>query len=479
MSSKLALLPKIISRVVGSLILLAIGSKVIYSVTQHSLAEHIDQCRSFGNQVKGQTPLQQAQSIGACVEQVSSFPERMMFRSTSNLLHAMPNASCKYVGIWTSTRPGSVYRFIMGDNGNFRAEAISGGQDTSTGSWGVYQNQMVWFYPGKPTPMFPPDINPIVNEEPDRFTLVEQNGMLTQFTRLYAIDSKTCGTVGQKVNWDDDKPFDANRTNQQAAGADAASDAASYMPKRIMAPDPADLAGEYVAPAPVDAVKLSFDKNGQYTAMTNCASNDGGPVRTGSESGTLRSDDEWYAAAAEADGKAHDCRLPSRLLPLTLGGTHYLLSEARVIETVNQLNAGQPVSIEHFLQGKAGKPADASLWKPAAVAPLLPRPYNDGVKVQPVPGKISQLGTVGATSAAALLHPQGGSEVEYGTKATLNLGSRQGMFVGIQLYLAGAPSSLKITVENVLLDQSQVRLVWKGSWRPVEDAAVSTSPAGH
>lgn len=466
---------KLVGRIIGTMMLLSIGYKAITGYANYALENHIAGCRGAGTAVAGATALQKTKAVAACVSNAATLPEKIMFSDTAAMLNAMPNSPCQYVGVWTSTRPGSVYRITLGDQGNFKTEIVSGeapyGQASSKGSWGVWKGRMAWFYPD--INVFPPDNNPIVDEEADRFTLIEQNGIRTQFTRLYAIDSRICGTTGIKVSWGDDSHVD---TPEEIKRAQEELDTSGLLPHRLKAPDLQEWAGDYAAPAPTAEASLTIGKDGQYTGSASCASADAAKAPPSSDAGIVRVDDEWYNLIADAASKAHECRLPSRLFPLALDGTRYLLSEARLSDLVNQLNAGQPVAVDALLQAKTGKPGSVAQWQPKILATLLPKPYGEGIRSTPLQANLTGLSTVGATSALALMHPQAGGEVEYGSKATLGAGSRDGVFPGMQLYLAGGPAGLKIWVEEVMLEKAKVRLVWKGSWRPSEGSLVSTSP---
>ncbi|WP_374348356.1 hypothetical protein [Chitinimonas sp.] len=477
------------SRIIGFGFLILIVYGALHLRGGYKLAQHIEACRSSGTIVEGLNPLQRAQSVSACVEVASSFPESWLFRDTAAMMRSLPNAPCKYVGSWTSTRPGSVYRFTLGDNGKFRTELVSGtspypDQEIGSGMWGVWNGKMAWFYPEMRD--FPPDVNRIIELDADHFSLIELNGVRTQFTRLGAIASSVCGTSGPQIDWNRPSGRQAVVARKQQAMEEGDTevnrrdfdqqqselDTTGLLPRRQKAPALSSWAATYSGTP--DAGSLTIQPDGSYSAKVSCHK-DGAPASF-NEAGTIREDDEWYKLLPDNASKANACSLPARLFPLEMGNRRFLFSEVQLAELVNQINAGQPVSSTSILQAGTGKAAADEPWKAATLISRLPKPFADGILQRPLAATLSGFSVVGATSPAALLQAKG-EEIEYGSRATLDAGTQNGVFAGMQLHASGTPPSLRIVVETTKLNQAQVRLTWKGSWRPGSSLPVSTRPA--
>ena len=466
LTDKIPALPKLLMRIVGYCIAAAIAYALIHGFAMFRIAHHTEDCSAAtGRSSANQSPLKRAKSMAACIARHSSFPENLFFDSTLQMLASLPNAPCKYVGIWTSTRPGSVYKISMADSGMFTAEFVTGKgpEEPVSGSWGAWRDNLVWFY--DQGTVWPPDANPIVNDEPDRFTLIERNGSRTQFTRLDSVESRICGTSGIKIG--------ADSGNGQI---ESQTDTSALLPKTSSAPALSQWAGKYVIPAqPGDAMLIAVSASGQFTASFPCLPAKGGAKRTATETGYLALAEEWYQVNADGINAADACRLPSRFYPLQWGGQRYLLADTQLTALVNRINAGQPVESGAMLQAAEGKNSLLAVW-PASPLPPLPKPYSDGIVPQPLQGELSAIGTIGAASPYALMQSKAGNS-EYRTKATLNLGSRQGVFNGMQFYAAQGPDSLRVEVVDTRLEQADVRLNWKGEWKPRAGLAVSSRPA--
>ena len=104
---------------------------------------------------------------------------------------SQPRIPCRYVGQWSSVRPGKVYRITLHDDGRYMMAPNAGGGDRGfSGKWAVEGTNMVWRhdqFPGAGR-----DINAIVQESDSRFTLIERDGTQTKFELIEAAKSAKC-----------------------------------------------------------------------------------------------------------------------------------------------------------------------------------------------------------------------------------------------------------------------------------------------
>ncbi|HTY98710.1 MAG TPA: hypothetical protein VMB75_02665 [Rhodocyclaceae bacterium] len=138
------------------------------------------------------SPLYRTQRLAVCVQERGGIVARWQMGRLLAMLNSFPNTPCRYVGVWTSARPDSVYRVTLQDGGEFLAEPLKDhrGGDAYHGAWSVSGAQMAWFYDGDT--VWPPDINPIEHESERRFTLIERDGTRTQFDLIADTDSQVC-----------------------------------------------------------------------------------------------------------------------------------------------------------------------------------------------------------------------------------------------------------------------------------------------
>lgn len=137
------------------------------------------------------TAMENAQNLVACVDQRAGMVEYLAFRGTKNLFSRLPYAPCEYVGTWEAKREASVYQVTLRADGQFLAEPVrTSDRDATkvTGSWSVAgrrgKERLVWLYDeGR---VWPPDINPVREPRADGFTLMEENGSRTEYTRIAA-----------------------------------------------------------------------------------------------------------------------------------------------------------------------------------------------------------------------------------------------------------------------------------------------------
>lgn len=458
--------------------LLAILVWAITAYAKYRLAKENVECEEWGagNQVSA-APMARAKARMECVQNHAGIVEKLYYHPTFDMMNSLPNAPCKYVGVWTRTAPGNVFKYVLDDAGNFTATQMDGrdtGQSRYIGSWGYWKGNLVWFTEGHET--WPMDADPIQTEDADHFTLRELDGSQSQFTRLDSVESKLCGTTGVRP----DPLFVAENTDAatpstENASADESVDTTKLLPQRRHAPPLADLAGQYVTSAPLEgdlASELKLTADGHIVGQLRCgAGSEGGNT---SETGTLQVLDDWYALGAVSVNANDTCRLPARFYPLAWGGQQYLLPDTALTYLVNQLNAGHPVDTRHLLKRDSGG-GQPPAW-PTDKVPALPSPYAEGLLKTPLQASMTGFGNVGATSRAQLLLSSNAHDVEYGTNASIDIGTRVGVFEGMQFYAHAAPDTLHVVVTKTLLDSASVRLTWHGDWRPGDKVAVSTHP---
>ena len=150
-----------ITRAIGYTIALLIILAVLSSGGRGRVAGNTLQCiEESGKGGKAeQSALADAKAMGACLERKNGVLENMMTGGVLKMLRALPNAPCKYVGRWKSSKTASGYEINLYGNGDFSARPWSEREFTEiiAGSWGVYENKLVWLY--KEGTVWPPDVN--------------------------------------------------------------------------------------------------------------------------------------------------------------------------------------------------------------------------------------------------------------------------------------------------------------------------------
>jgi hypothetical protein len=157
-------------KVLGVLIILVLG----YFYVMNDLANHIETCEAeTGIRKNKKIPaLKNTQALMACVERENWFLENWLMRDAIETVHALPNAPCKYVGVWESTRPQCKYKVTLKESGEYTGTPIACNISSSnyTGTWGVHENRMVWL--DNIDYRWPLDINSIEAESRDAFVLI-------------------------------------------------------------------------------------------------------------------------------------------------------------------------------------------------------------------------------------------------------------------------------------------------------------------
>lgn len=140
----------------------------------------------------------EAQEFCLCMFLKSNYLESRRQEPLLRDVMALREPSCDRVGIWKSARERSVYRVTLYDNNRFHAEPMSDFAPTAfsgeaSGFWGETRGKLVWIYDEGVT--WPPDINRIVEESTDRFTVIEVNGERTEFTRERKAETGRCAAA--------------------------------------------------------------------------------------------------------------------------------------------------------------------------------------------------------------------------------------------------------------------------------------------
>jgi hypothetical protein len=178
---QVGLITRIVGWGFGGLLIVVVAS----GYGRFKLGTHLEDCLGQPRNEGGPTAaLLAAQSVAACLDRASGWEKIFVFRARK-ILESLPNAPCRYVGVWTANRGDVSYTVTLGSDSSFRAEPGKNappGAETVTGSWGVSGKRMVWLYDNGL--MWPPDVNPIDEESGDAFTLEEMNGTQTRYTKL-------------------------------------------------------------------------------------------------------------------------------------------------------------------------------------------------------------------------------------------------------------------------------------------------------
>ena len=172
---------------------------LLYVYGSFTLAGHIQDCMSStAREAPGTSSLERAQRLVSCVNRQSG-AEKVLFRGVTKAVASLRNAPCGYIGTWLATRKdGTSYKVDLKEDGSFLAEPYHnarGRTETVTGSWGVDRNRMVWLYDLGMT--WPPDVNPIVDESSQGFTLIERDGVKTRYVPFEGGQVEGCEKGGR------------------------------------------------------------------------------------------------------------------------------------------------------------------------------------------------------------------------------------------------------------------------------------------
>lgn len=99
---------------------------------------------------------------------------------------------CRFIGTWSMNARGGTYRFTLKDDGTYLVELSNEGRPApyrQLGYWEVQGENVVWYQQKRGVE---PDVNKILEMTETGFTLLEQNGMHSQFELIDHIKSSTC-----------------------------------------------------------------------------------------------------------------------------------------------------------------------------------------------------------------------------------------------------------------------------------------------
>ena len=147
------------------------------------LDSNIKACHRSMTAVKKGDALGNAKRIAECLDQQNGVLENLMMRPIHQAINALPNNPSQFVGVWNSSQPRCNYKITLKADGEFLGEPVSCtiSSDRFNGTWGVFENQMIWLYERGAD--WPPDINAMDVVDKDFFLLVEKDGSRTKFTR--------------------------------------------------------------------------------------------------------------------------------------------------------------------------------------------------------------------------------------------------------------------------------------------------------
>jgi hypothetical protein len=184
-------------RIVGWTVGLAVIAGVAAGNGGFRLSQHVGACMDVMMKTRPASSLDFTKQLITCAHRRSGPLERAVLYYQRKAIDALPNVPCRYVGVWTATRPPTAqmpaveYRITLRDDSKFVAQPVrSPDPEVITGSWGVYQGSMLWFY--DQGHVWPPDINPIRHSNDDAFTLREREGSTTSYTLIARAQSTDC-----------------------------------------------------------------------------------------------------------------------------------------------------------------------------------------------------------------------------------------------------------------------------------------------
>lgn len=176
-------------RALGWLIALAIIAGLLFSYGSVKASRAVQEC--LDKQVRARNALVFAQELVDCAHARSGTLGRRGLSQMKDMMNALPNTPCRYLGTWRASRTGAVYNITLDADSTFVAQPLEPkNADTITGAWGVYKEKMVWFYDNGR--LWPPDINPIKQHNDDVFTLVEADRSLTTYMLVQRSEWKAC-----------------------------------------------------------------------------------------------------------------------------------------------------------------------------------------------------------------------------------------------------------------------------------------------
>ena len=170
--------------VIYSLVLLIVVP-ILFNYLAFSLNNMQEDCES--SPASDENNVTRSQQISTCVKKKSGIFSKL-FKQANN---PSPSLPCRYVGVWATSRKGDSDRTTLQADGKYIfEESTQGGyRAPEYGHWEVQSDNIVWYHRGMESH---PDVNKILNQTDTSFTLVEENGMHTNFELIEPLKTGAC-----------------------------------------------------------------------------------------------------------------------------------------------------------------------------------------------------------------------------------------------------------------------------------------------
>lgn len=130
-------------------------------------------------------------AAGRCLAHNGPFAWREFRRIYNDVVPSDPGA-CKFVGRWYAWREGAVRIIDLREDQRFLAYPLKLPEELmASGRWSYEEGHIRWDYDGMKVD--PPDVNEVIDEVSDGFTLIEVNGQHTVFRPTSEHQELACG----------------------------------------------------------------------------------------------------------------------------------------------------------------------------------------------------------------------------------------------------------------------------------------------
>jgi hypothetical protein len=247
-----------------------------------------------------------------------------------------------------------------------------------------------------------------------------------------------------------------------------------------------DLIGRFESCSP--GPKMEIGKNAQVRWSTSHFSMGGDVGIPVTATGSIQRDGKWFLLKLDPDsfmtngkkGVSSDSSpaTSQRLYPVAAGGQTFLLDHQSFVGIVNHANQfypPDPIDAKCYLHRTKGSDAPMDpLILPAEA--LLPPEYRKLLLQAPLHGEVLKVGSLSSAeiNTGGWMRPPA-IKTQYSAKLTINLGSADGVFVGMRLYVA--PRWFHAGVESVSRNQSVATIHWIGDALSAEMSGMSVSSA--
>lgn len=180
----------VIRLVLATAFMLIVWDSVLRGHADHSGSRLV--CSGFDELLKPQLAANRFAAAGRCLDHNIPIAWRETRKIVDDVVRPDPGA-CKFVGRWYAWRDGAVRIIELGGDERFRAWPLEKPQQLmASGRWFYEKGHIRWEYDGMSVD--PPDVNKVVDEVYDGFTLVEVNEQLTVFRPMNEFQRLGCGT---------------------------------------------------------------------------------------------------------------------------------------------------------------------------------------------------------------------------------------------------------------------------------------------